>query len=346
MLLEAINDEKNEALSGDELMKTLHEIAQKGTEQQKQSPLIGKSVKDQLNAKEQRSNRSMMFSEREALHARANSLKRAMHNVAEHSKLIDSQQKRFSVVESSYVVTSTSSESSSPWASATPIVPPINIVSPSVSTTHLTCLSPLPDLRRDSMDDYFFNSLNLPVPMQFADGSSRRSSGVPYSIKETNELMDEIFPLCSKESRRKSSDATIAKANANYINVVDQQKHNESSKCRLDYIASEQRDEQDEFDLMPVEVYERKLLRNQTSAAGVAGSNSTTTTRPETNNMLQVPCIDLPILEIERPPSTENVYVSESITLIDTDPPVSVKFYGIRELFQFCSWPLEKLNFF
>lgn len=329
MLLEAINDEKNEALSGDELMKTLHEIAQKGTEQQKQSPLIGKSVKDQLNANEQRSNRSMMFSEREALHARANSLKRAMHNVAEHSMLIDSQQKRFSVVENSYVVTSTSSESSSPWASATPVVPPINIVLPSVSTTHLTCLSPLPDLRRDSMDDYFFNSLNLPVPMQFADGSSRRSSGVPYSIKETNELMDEIFPLCSKESRRKSSDAaTTAKANSNYINV-DQQKLNESSKCRIDYIASEQRDEQDEFDLMPVEVYERKLLRNQTSTGGVACSNSLTTTRPETNNMLQVPCIDIPILEIERPPSTENVYVSESITLIDTDPPVNIKFVRI-----------------
>lgn len=72
----------------------------------------------------------------------------------------------------------TSSSENSPCTSPHPI-PPINVISPSHSSTGLTCISPLPDLRRDSLDEYFFNSLNIPVPKQFADGSSRRSSGVP-----------------------------------------------------------------------------------------------------------------------------------------------------------------------
>lgn len=50
----------------------------------------------------------------------------------------------------------------------------------------LSCLSPLPDQRRDSSgEDFFFN---LPVPKQFADNGSRRSSGVqPERIPELEE---------------------------------------------------------------------------------------------------------------------------------------------------------------
>uniref|UniRef100_A0A182SCQ4 Uncharacterized protein n=1 Tax=Anopheles maculatus TaxID=74869 RepID=A0A182SCQ4_9DIPT len=64
------------------------------------------------------------------------------------------------------------------------------MISPSVSTSRLTCISPLPDMRRDSMDEHFFSTLNLPVPKQFADGGSRRSSGVPesYRISSIEEL--------------------------------------------------------------------------------------------------------------------------------------------------------------
>lgn len=68
--------------------------------------------------------------------------------------------------------------------------PPTGMMSPSVSTSRLTCISPLPDMRRDSMDEHFFSTLNLPVPKQFADGGSRRSSGVPesYRISSIEEL--------------------------------------------------------------------------------------------------------------------------------------------------------------
>lgn len=61
----------------------------------------------------------------------------------------------------------------------------------------LSCLSPLPDQRRDSSgEDFFFN---LPVPKQFADNGSRRSSGVqPDRIPELEEnsvsLDKELLP--------------------------------------------------------------------------------------------------------------------------------------------------------
>ena len=71
---------------------------------------------------------------------------------------------------------------SSPCSSPTPQQAQAG-VSPTVSMNRLSCLSPLPDQRRDSSgEDFFFN---LPVPKQFAD--SRRSSGVPERIPEMEE---------------------------------------------------------------------------------------------------------------------------------------------------------------
>lgn len=313
MLLESLRDEHNGAFEGDELVRILNEITAKSIEADQSIELnssIGKTEKDKLNTKEQR---SMRFSEKEALQCRANSLKRAMHNVMEHSKLIDAQQKRFSVQADNLCVFTSSSSEVSPWSSP---VPPINILSPSVSTTHLTCISPLPDLRRDSMDDYFFNSLNIPVPKQFADGGSRRSSGVPQSIKEKEETMVEMFPLCKDNNKKSDTKAT------NNINVDNDSKNN---MCRLDYLTyteNEQREENEFGCLMPAEVYERNLLRNQQN-----NLNSVASKKPESNNTLQVPIVVIPVLEIERPPSTENVYVSDSITIIDTDPPVIMHSY-------------------
>lgn len=315
MLLESLRDEYSGALEGDELMRMLNEIAEKSTINEQSVELkssIGKTEKDKLNTKEQRSMR-------EALQCRANSLKRAMHNVMEHSKLIDTQQKRYSVQVDNLCVFTSSSSEVSPWSSP---VPPINILSPSVSTTHLTCISPLPDLRRDSMDDYFFNSLNIPVPKQFADGGSRRSSGVPQSIKEKEETIEEMFPLCKDNNKKSDTKAT------NNINVDYDSKNN---MCRLDYLPyTENEQREDKFGLMPAEVYERNLLRNQQN-----NLNSFASKKQESNNTLQVPFVVIPVLEIERPPSTENVYVSDTITLIDTDPPVStyISVYNFSEIF-------------
>lgn len=74
-----------------------------------------------------------------------------------------------------------SSFESSPCNSPSPAVGPQS----AVSMNRLSCLSPLPDQRRDSSgEDFFFN---LPVPKQFADNGSRRSSGIPERIPELEE---------------------------------------------------------------------------------------------------------------------------------------------------------------
>ncbi len=326
MLLETLKEENSRALAGDDLMKTLNDIARKSANERPLNSVInntkspiGKTEKDELNTKERRSSRVIPFTEKEALQCRANSLKRAVHTVIQHSEMLKPSDKRYSMQVDNLCVFTSSSSETSPWTSP---VPPINILSPSVSTNHLTCISPL-DLRRDSMDEYFFNDLSLPVPRQFADGSSRRSSEV---IKEetigeahmtttaatTSDPLN-VFPFC-KDNKKSESKAT------NNINVDCD---SNVSLCRLEYLkysTTEQRE--DGFGFIPFEVYERNKLRNQqtlneqsTASKSIASSN----------HMLQVPLVTLPSLEIERPPPKhENVYVSDSITLIDTDPPVSI----------------------
>lgn len=147
-----------------------------------------KNEKDQLNLKERRNSRSLRGSEREALQSRANSVKRAMYNVVEHSEpgRPKRYQRRLSVTpfEALKIPTTTSSDST-PCTSPLPIIPPINVISPTMESSRLTCISPLPDTRRESMDEHFFNTISLPVPRQFAD--SRRSSGVPEVIEEQEE---------------------------------------------------------------------------------------------------------------------------------------------------------------
>ncbi|KAG4078409.1 hypothetical protein HA402_013120 [Bradysia odoriphaga] len=327
MLLETLKEENSGALAGDELIKTLNEIARKSASERPLDSVtnnlkssIDKTEKDELNTKERRSSRVIPFSEKEALQCRANSLKRAVHNVIQHSEMLKPSDKRYSMQVDNLCVFTSSSSETSPWTSP---VPPINIISPSVSTNHLTCISPL-DLRRDSMDEYFFNDLSLPVPRQFADGSSRRSSEVikEESVDGTESSTvdtSNVFPFC-KDNKKSELKAT------NNITVDYDSK---VSLCRLEYVkysATEQRE--DGFGFIPFEVYERNMLRNQQTiseqATATAPSSSKSTA---SNNMLQVPQVVLPSLEIERPPPKhENVYVSDSITLIDTDPPVRLRY--------------------
>ncbi|KAJ6629751.1 Diacylglycerol kinase eta, partial [Pseudolycoriella hygida] len=319
MLLETLKEENNGALSGDDLMKTLNDIARKSATERpldsvtnKTKSSIGKTEKDELNTKERRSSRVINFSEKEALQCRANSLKRAITNLIQHSEMLKPSEKRYSTQVDNLCVFTSSSSDASPWASP---VPPINIISPSVSTTHLTCISPL-DLRRGSMDEYFFNDLSLPVPRQFADGSSRRSSEViKEEMKGHQESVDATngFPFCT--DNKKSESKATSNINVDY--------DSEASLCRLEYLqysTSEQRE--DGFGFIPFEVYERNKLRNQQNLVEQATVPLTASKTTASNNLLQVPLVMLPPLEIERPPPKhENVYVSDSITLIDTDPP-------------------------
>uniref|UniRef100_A0A182NZE9 Diacylglycerol kinase n=1 Tax=Anopheles epiroticus TaxID=199890 RepID=A0A182NZE9_9DIPT len=192
MLLDTLKDEEAGLHGDDELFRTLKEIAQKSaSERPIDTKTIEKNEKDKLNSKE-RISRIDRRSEKEALLCRANSLKRAIHEVVEMSEKIIpyAPQKRLSVPMNNLRATASSSDNSTNASPAT--LPPQSggMISPSVSTSRLTCISPLPDMRRDSMDEHFFSTLNLPVPKQFADGGSRRSSGVPesYRISSIEEL--------------------------------------------------------------------------------------------------------------------------------------------------------------
>lgn len=449
MLLDTLNDERNEVFAGDALIADLHQIAADGSAQQRahseahsnKSPIGPKTAKDLLNTKEQRSSRSTttagaantngttnepaakLISDRAPLQCRANSLKRAMHNVDEHTKLLNNQQKRSSQQKQQQeqptgtasagggmdhlCVANSSSSDTTPWSS--PVPPNINLLSPSVSTTQLTCISPLPDLRRDSMDEYFFDSVSeLPVPNQFAD-SRRGSANVPQSIAEQADdendddggggpartSMAHLFPMCrdarvsapntpspppysyhhattspqsatshqlsTQPSHSASAGASpISSSDSNnVVTVVDADcgrppplRPQQPRVCHLDYLDDRMRpphgaagcggqgngggsDDGDNGGLMPAEAFERAQLRKfqqqqQQHSLATAGRLSLPTAPQQSmaqmsaNNMLQVPSIVVPVLEIQRPPVTfnENVYVSDCMTIIDTDAQV------------------------
>ncbi|XP_053691122.1 diacylglycerol kinase eta [Sabethes cyaneus] len=192
MLLDTLKEEEAGLHGDDELFRTLKEIAQKSaserpidTEFSTHRKTIEKNEKDKLNSKERTSR--IDRSEKEALLCRANSLKRAIHDVLKYSETsgLYVPPKRMSIPIN---IRGEPPSSGSPNLTATQH--PMPTMSPSVSTTRLTCISPLPDLRRDSMDEHFLSSVNLPVPKQFADGGSRRSSAVPenYRISSIEEL--------------------------------------------------------------------------------------------------------------------------------------------------------------
>lgn len=340
MLLDTLGDERNEALKGDELLSDLNEISeahQRSTINATKSPNAAKIAKDMLNSKEKRCSRSATkhIPDREAIQCRANSLKRAMHNVMEHSKLLDNKQRRFGPAAQDHLCVFTSSSSdTTPWSSP---VPPINILSPSVSTTQLTCISPLPDLRRDSMDDYFFSSVDLPVPMQFADGSSRRgSANIPQSIAETNEAMADLFPLCKDTTQKVSAShhhnhLKNSTPSSLVVNVVagHQQK---PQMCHLDYLDScynPHDNPNDDRGLMPAEAFERmQLMRNRTINPALHPEPTTKNASScPTPNMLQVPTITMPPMEIQRPPTVVTAPPNNGLPHIDSEQPVSIAIF-------------------
>lgn len=136
---------------------------------------FGKNEKDKINTKE-RTSRSMKRSEKEAVHCRANSLKRVILNVIEHVDAKNKSEGNFRKMSLRARFIPTSSSETSPCTSPLPMPSANNLAT---SATRLTCISPLPDVRRESVDENFLNTLSIPVPRQFADDGSRRNSGVP-----------------------------------------------------------------------------------------------------------------------------------------------------------------------
>lgn len=83
----------------------------------------------------------------------------------------------------------------------------------------------------------------------------------------------------------------------------------------------EQRDAEEDSLLAfcPIEVYERNFLRNLQQQKEHQACETT-----KVSNSLQIPVVSVPNLMEKAPPTVENVYVSESMTIIDTDLPVSL----------------------
>lgn len=208
--------------------------------------------------------------------------------------------------------------------SLTPTTPPPLIIEPSSSPTqnHLTAdetivsdLSPLPDQRRSSMDEYFFNSVNLPVPKQFADAASRRSSGAPEPIQEEEGNGHSI-----------SSDGKL--------NFETEYNYDVGYLCDSDDKNCES--------AVPYEVYERNLLRaanmqqNSDKENFVKSQESIITIKQaQHTHTLQVPTIsmsDVDMMERNINVMADNVYTSDSMTIIDTDHVVSCHFNGYFDI--------------
>lgn len=347
MLLDALKEENHQGQENEEITRTLNDISTQCTSHVVQPPApatttpsrkssIAKTDKDKFNAKERRNSRYYVRTgDKEAIQCRANSLKRAINTVMEQSGLYDHKPKhgnrKPSLANLNIPTSLGSADLASPRTSPVQPPPPINIISPTTSETCLfpvdsvadviSSLSPLPDQRRASMDEYFFNSLNLPVPKQFAD-ASRRSSGVQESIKEEESNgasdTDDINSQETNTLKYESSSETEYKYDVGYLGLTS---------------------DSDGLDCVPFEVYERNLLRStQQNAIEVVQETSESVdsvkTPPTVNvvitegGMLQVPVMSMSEMEsMERGPISqelgENVYEGERMTIIDTDPPVS-----------------------
>lgn len=85
----------------------------------------------------------------------------------------------------------------------------------------------------------------------------------------------------------------------------------------------------------PIEVYERNFLRNLQqrqerekefeASSSSAFMRATREDNTMVSNSLQIPMISIPLME--RPPTVENVYMSDNMTIIDTDPGPLVSFF-------------------
>ncbi|XP_031629106.1 diacylglycerol kinase eta isoform X3 [Contarinia nasturtii] len=349
MLLDALKEENELTQSNVELARTLNDMTQQNNsfgEILKASPANGnitppptvtherrisfsfskgsnvKTEKDKYNSKERRNSRYYVRNgDKEAIQTRANSLKLAINMLMEHSGLYDHKPRHGSRKHSLAALNIPANISSTNESLTNPSPPPPpSIIEPSQSSyqTHLNAdettivsnLSPLPDQRRSSMDEYFFSPVSLPVPKQFADAASRRSSGVPEPIQE-------------EEGNGHSIDIDTKQ------NIETEYNYDVGYLCNSDDTNCES--------AVPYEVYERNLLRATTMHNTNSIEKDTLFTIKESmvNSMkqtqsistLQVPTISMSDVDMmERNPiitettiSADNVYMSENMTIIDTD---------------------------
>ncbi|EDW55274.1 GM10981 [Drosophila sechellia] len=342
MLLDALQEEEIGAHSGDDLIATIRSLIARsipvtpGSNAYLLNPNISieKTEKDQINSKERRNSRSLRSSEKEALQCRANSVKRAIYNVVEHSEpgRPKRYQRKLSITpfEALKLPTNASGEST-PCTSPLPIIPPINIISPTMETSRLTCISPLPDTRRDSVDENFFNSINLPAPRQFAD--SRRSSGV--------EVIQEIEEGANGETvYRRSRMSLTGGANiddaGNRLSPCSDGGENTPTERKLDFLRVPIHTGEPIVDPLcdyrPHEVFERNYY--MTREMDKDKEKDKEKDKPVEIDIEKDTCVEkegsmpeeklvhtcnLQVPGVVVTPNPQNVYSSASITIIDTD---------------------------
>ncbi|XP_034113341.2 diacylglycerol kinase eta isoform X8 [Drosophila albomicans] len=352
MLLDALQEEEMGAHSGDDLIATIRSLIVRGAASSAAAARpsylnpnmpIEKNEKDHINSKERRNSRSLRSSEKEALQSRANSVKRAIYNVVEHSEpgRPKRYQRKLSITPfEALKIPANNSGESTPCSSPLPIIPPINIISPTMETSRLTCISPLPDTRRDSVDENFFNSINLPAPRQFAD--SRRSSGVPEVIQEMEEGANgETIYRIGRLSL--SGGANIDDA-GNRLSPSSDGGDNTPTERKVDFlrvpIITGEPIVDPLSDYRPIEVFERTYYMTReldkdkdkerkadgdgSDASSIINCDKEDANENEKGETLQpqralVHTCNLQVPGIVVTPNSQNVYTSASLTIIDTD---------------------------
>ncbi|KAH8346857.1 hypothetical protein KR059_001069 [Drosophila kikkawai] len=338
MLLDALQEEEMGAHSGDDLIATIRSLIARsipltpGTSASLLNPNISieKNEKDQINSKERRNSRSLRSSEKEALQCRANSVKRAIYNVVEHSEpgRPKRYQRKLSITPfEALKLPTTNSGESTPCSSPLPIIPPINIISPTMETSRLTCISPLPDTRRDSVDESFFNSISLPAPRQFAD--SRRSSGVEV-IQEIEEGAN--GETVYRRSRMSLSGGANIDDAGNRLSPSSDGGENTPTDRKVDFlrvpILTGEPIVDPLSDYRPIEVFERTYYMTREMDKDKDKDKDKDLDKEKdvekedsmpTEKQALVHTCNLQVPGIVVTPNSQNVYTSASLTIIDTD---------------------------
>uniref|UniRef100_A0A1A9W1M5 Diacylglycerol kinase n=1 Tax=Glossina brevipalpis TaxID=37001 RepID=A0A1A9W1M5_9MUSC len=340
MLLDALKEEESGVHNGDDLISTISSIIARSAPSSparsaSQSSLLNPNIsiekdeKELLNLEERRNSRSLHCNEREALQSRANSVKRAIYNVLEHSEpgRPKRYQRRLSVTPfEALKIPTTASSDSTPCTSPLPNIPPINIISPTMETSRLTCISPLPDARRESLDD-FFNTISLPVPRQFAD--SRRSSGIPEAIQELEENTN------GDATHHPKSLSLMGPTNFDKVGFNLSPTNEtlttptERNFLTVPIITNEPRLWDPLSDFRPIEVFERNYyMTRQIQDEKQASIIREEMMDNDVDDYVEEECktmkeeessLQLQVSNIDANPKAPNVYTSENITIIDTD---------------------------
>ena len=146
-------------------------------------------------------------------------------------------------------------------------------------------------------------------------------------------MEEENYSERSEQTSRFSSSNTLtvrhvenaSSLHFKYDSVTIDQLRRDSSDVTYKFDMPRRDSEEDSLSAFcPIEVHERKFLRNLQQAQHDSRP-STSQAFCTVSNSLQIPVVSL-MNPLERPPSASqqsNVYTSENMTIIDTDVPVS-----------------------